>query len=73
MCPTHHRAFDRHLLLVTAEYKIEVRRDLLTDASGEATNRFILDFDGREIDLPRDPRYRPNPELLQTKWLLACS
>jgi len=73
MCPTHHRAFDRHLLLVTAEYKIEVRRDLLTDASGEATKRFILDFDGREIDLPRDKRYRPSPELLQTKWLLACS
>ena len=73
MCPTHHRAFDRHLLLVTGDYKIEIRRELLADASGDATKRFILDFDGRQIDLPRDTRYRPCPELLQTKWLLACS
>jgi len=73
MCPTHHRAFDRHLLLVTSDYKIDIRRDLLSDASGEATKRYLLDFVGREIDLPRDKRYRPDPELLQTKWLLACS
>jgi len=30
------------------------------------TKRFLLDFDGRDIDLPRDKRYPPNPELLQT-------
>lgn len=73
MCPTHHRAFDRHLLLVTAEYKIQIRRELLTDANGEATKQFILAFDGRDIDLPRDTRYRPSAELLQANWLLACS
>jgi putative restriction endonuclease len=72
MCPMHHRAFDRDVLLVTADYKINVQRDRLEDLKGEATKRVILDFDGRAIALLRDERYRPNPELLSLKMTLVC-
>lgn len=72
MCPTHHRAFDRHLLLVAPDYKVHIQRDLLTDAKSDATARVLLEFDGKGINLPRDPRYRPNPEFLKAKWILAC-
>jgi putative restriction endonuclease len=72
MCPTHHRAFDRDVLLVTVDYKIKVQRERLEDLRGEATKHAILDFDGRTIALPRDKRYQPNPELLGMKLVLAC-
>jgi putative restriction endonuclease len=72
MCPTHHRAFDRNLLLITADYKIKVQRDRLEDLAATATKRVLLDFDGQAIALPRDQRYRPNPDLLAMKMTLAC-
>ncbi|MDC0743229.1 HNH endonuclease [Polyangium mundeleinium] len=72
MCPTHHRAYDQNLVLVTEQYRVEVQRDRLYHAESEATARMILDFDGREILLPKQEHLRPDPEFLRRKIVLAA-
>jgi putative restriction endonuclease len=72
MCPTHHRAFDRDIVLVTEDYKVEVRRDRLEHADAEATQRMILDFHGRPIRLPKEERFWPDSALLRGRMEAAA-
>jgi putative restriction endonuclease len=72
MCPTHHRAFDRDLLVVKDDYRVEVRRDRLRFIEDEATVKTLVDFDGKEILRPEDVRCWPDPALLRRKVELAA-
>ncbi|WP_269749933.1 HNH endonuclease [Polyangium fumosum] len=73
MCPTHHRAYDQNLLLVTEQHRVEVQRDRLYYAESEATARMLLEFDGREILLSKREHLRPDPEFLRRKLVLAAA
>lgn len=73
MCPTHHRAYDRDVLLVDPDYRVRIRGDRLDDPRGEPTRQVLLAFEGRRISLPADERYRPDPELLRAKLELAVA
>jgi putative restriction endonuclease len=72
MCPTHHRAYDRNIVLVTERYHVEVRKDRLDHAPDQATRRMLLDYHGRPIRLPRDESLRPDPAFLRRKIELAA-
>jgi putative restriction endonuclease len=72
MCPTHHRAFDKDLLLVNPEYRVQIARDRLEQAASDATARMLLDFDGREVHLPKALELRPRAEFLRRKIELAA-
>jgi putative restriction endonuclease len=58
MCPTHHRAYDRGVLLVRENYVTDLRRDRLVAAESAETQRALLDFAGREIVRPKDVSVR---------------
>jgi putative restriction endonuclease len=58
-------------VLVTEDYRIEVRRDRLEHADGEATQRLILDFHGRPIRLPNEERFWPDSALLRGRMEAA--
>lgn len=64
MCPTHHRAFDQHIVTVTDDYRVVVNRSRLAHAESEPTARALLDYHDRELALPRDPQRRPSTEFL---------
>lgn len=72
MCPTHHRAYDQNILLVTEQYRVEVQRERLVHQESEATARMVLDFHGRTIWLPKEEHLRPDPEFLRRKIELAA-
>lgn len=72
MCPTHHRAFDQNVIVVTEEYRIEVQQARLRHVEEQATQRMILDYHGRPIRLPKDESMRPSPEFLKKKIELAA-
>ena len=72
MCPTHHRAYDQNLLVVTESYRVEIRDDRLGDVGSEATRRMLLDYHGREIIRPKDEQLWPEPGLLRRKIELAA-
>ena len=72
MCPTHHRAYDRGVLLVHEDYRTEVRRDRLNAADSNETRAMLLDFAGREINRPKDEAHWPDPALLRLKLELVA-
>lgn len=72
MCPTHHRAYDRQILLVDDNYKIQVRRERLEHLGVEATARTLLDFDDKKIWLPKNEELRPDPRFLLQKMSLVA-
>lgn len=72
MCPTHHRAYDRGILLVREDYMTEVRRDRLSAADSNETKMMVVDFAGREIIRPKDEAYWPDPALLRLKLELVA-
>jgi len=72
MCPNHHRAYDRGVLLVHENYMTEVRRDRLSAGDSHETKMMILDFAGREIIRPKDEAYWPDPMLLRQKLELVA-
>jgi putative restriction endonuclease len=67
-CPTHHRAFDDHLLEVDETYRMSVNDQLLEARSGTAFDReTLLHGVGAQIRLPPDERLRPSPRLLRER------
>ena len=72
MCPTHHRAYDQNLLVVTETYRIEVRKNRLIHATDEPTQRALLDYHDRVIFLPKNEGLYPDPGLLRRKIELAA-
>lgn len=72
MCPTHHRAYDRNILLVNDQYRVEINRDRLDHAGGKATARTLVDFDGKPIWLPKDETKQPEREFLRKKLSLVA-
>lgn len=71
MCPTHHRAFDKSILLVNTSYRVEVQRERLERVESEATARMLLDFDGKEIRLPKQVAFRPAVTLLEKRSAMS--
>jgi putative restriction endonuclease len=72
LCPTHHQAFDRGLLLIQDDGRIVINNDLAAEASGAPSNvrRLAAGVRARAL-LPSDPRLRPDPIRLahhRTKW-----
>ena len=55
LCPNLHRAFDRGLITITADYAVKVSAQITEKDSPYS----IAQFDGRPIILPSDARYYP--------------
>ena len=67
-CPTHHRAFDAHLLGVDETYRISVNQRLLEARRGTSFDReTLLRGVGTQIRLPADELLRPLPRLLHQR------
>jgi putative restriction endonuclease len=58
LCPNLHRAFDRGLIAVDAEYRVVVSRSFVEDQSSYGIRR----FEGQPIQLPLRKKYFPSVE-----------
>lgn len=58
----HDKAFDRGLITIDTDYKIQVSKNLKDLEPNETMQKFFLDYDGKEIILPK--RFLPNREFL---------
>lgn len=62
LSPTLHRAFDRGLIAIDQNYRIQVKKDLSEPFDSAYS---IRQFDGKQILLPDNPRYYPHPDNLR--------
>ncbi|WP_110514113.1 HNH endonuclease [Herpetosiphon llansteffanensis] len=59
----HDRAFDRGLITITPDYRIQVAATLIKSSANSATNDLLLAYDQRQIELPA--RFQPDPAFLR--------
>jgi len=63
LCALHHRAFDRRILCVNGDFRVEIDQASIPSRDREA-RRSLLDHHGRPIRLPKDRRLWPDRERL---------
>jgi putative restriction endonuclease len=64
LCPNLHRAFDRGLVKIDADYRVNVSQGVIESEAGYS----LKQFDGKQILLPRNPEYWPGRENLARHW-----
>jgi len=68
LCKIHHAAFDRHILGVRPDYRVEVRRDILTEIDGPMLRYGLQELNGQQILTPQRAAWRPDRELLAARY-----
>lgn len=70
LCTLHHAAFDRHVLGVRPDLKVEIRLDVLEEEDGPMLQHGLQGFHGRDVDVPRSQLLRPRREFLEERYEL---
>ena len=68
LCTLHHAAFDRHVIGVTPDYIVEVRRDVLEQEDGPMLIHGLQGFHGEKLRLPRRQAWMPDRRLLEERY-----
>lgn len=69
LCVLHERAFDRGLIIFSADYKIAVPSSVRTAGQTESVASNFIRFDGMTLNLP--DRWHPDPTLLDRHTALV--
>lgn len=68
LCRLHHAAFDSHLMAITPDYGIEVRKDVLGEIDGPMLIHGLQGFHKARIGLPRHEKHWPDRGLLEQRY-----
>lgn len=68
LCRLHHAAFDRNILGVRPDYRVEIRRDVLDEIDGPMLVHGLQGFQGATLLVPRAERLRPNRDFLAERF-----
>lgn len=68
LCKLHHAAYDRHILGVTPDYEVEIRRDILEEVDGPMLQHGLKDMDGSKLYVPGSRKLKPRREFLEERY-----
>lgn len=68
LCTLHHAAFDRHVISITPDYIVQVRRDVLDQEDGPMLIHGLQGFHGQPLRLPTREVWRPDRHLLEERY-----
>lgn len=68
LCKIHHAAFDRNILGISPEYRIEIRHDVLEKIDGPMLRHGLQDHHGTSLILPRSKSDQPDRERLEQRY-----
>jgi putative restriction endonuclease len=68
LCTLHHAAFDSHLIGITPDYQVEVRRDVLEEKDGPMLIHGLQGFHGARLLVPRSSISQPDRRLLEERF-----
>ena len=68
LCKIHHAAFDRNILGVTPDYRIEIRDDVLQKVDGPMLRHGLQEHHGTTLILPRAKADKPDRERLDQRY-----
>jgi putative restriction endonuclease len=70
LCKIHHAAYDRQLLGITPEFRVEINRALLDEVDGPMLKHGLQEMHGETIQLPRRPSEHPDRDRLAARYAL---
>jgi putative restriction endonuclease len=68
MCKIHHAAFDRNLLGVSPDHRVQINRDLLEEIDGPMLRHGLQEMHGVTIQLPSRAAERPDRDRLAARF-----
>ena len=68
LCRLHHAAYDRDLLGIRPDLKIEIRSDILKEKDGPMLVHGIQQFQGELIRIPHSKALQPRREFLEERY-----
>ena len=68
LCTLHHAAFDRHVIGITPDYIVQVRRDVLDQKDDPMLIHGLQGFHGQPLRLPARQVWRPDRQLLEERY-----
>lgn len=68
LCTLHHAAFDRHVIGITPDYIVQVRRDVLDQEDGPMLIHGLQGFHGQRLRLPQREAWLPDKQLLEERY-----
>lgn len=69
LCRLHHGAFDRHLLGITPDLRVEIRPDLRTERDGPTLRHLLQELHGTLVHVPNSQADRPDPGALELRYV----
>lgn len=70
LCSLHHAAFDRNVLGISPDLKVEIRLDVLREVDGPVLEHGLQGFHGARLLEPKAPRLRPDREALAERYAI---
>ena len=68
LCKIHHAAYDRNLLGISPEYRVEINRSLLEEIDGPMLKHGLQEMHGTTIQLPSRRSEQPDRERLAARF-----
>jgi putative restriction endonuclease len=68
LCKIHHAAFDRHILGITPDLIIEIRRDILEEVDGPMLKYGLQQMNGCKLFLPSRIDQRPGSDFVAERY-----
>jgi putative restriction endonuclease len=68
LCSLHHAAFDRQVLGIRPDLRIDVREDVLREEDGPMLLHGLQGFQGAQLTIPRREDLQPNREFLAERY-----
>jgi len=68
LCKLHHAAFDRNILGIRPDYKLEIREDILLEHDGPMLKFGLQEIHGQEIQRPKPVEFRPDQKRLEIRY-----
>lgn len=68
MCRLHHAAFDKNIVGIRPDYKVEIRQDILEEEDGPMLRHGLQEMHGHRIIVPKREVWKPNPEFLEERY-----
>jgi len=68
LCKIHHAAFDRHILGIRPDMRVEIRSDILHEVDGPMLKYGLQEMDGTVIVLPASASHRPRADLIEARY-----
>jgi putative restriction endonuclease len=68
LCKIHHAAYDRNLLGISPDYRVDINSALMREVDGPMLKHGLQEMHGTEIVLPSHKRERPDRERLAARY-----